>query len=212
VAALTQTGDGAAADASRAAASPAAASAPAPTPAPALDPLPIGGDRFPPVCTGVLDALRHERFAEAMTRFDALPGEVRNHALAKLLEAAVLVHGGEAARAEAACRHGLERDHADARYHYLLALCLEQNGDTVNATHHYHAAAVHDPGFALPHLRLGLLARARHRHDEARKAFTRTLALIDHEDDVNLTLFGGGFTRQAIARLCTGMTTGNQPW
>jgi chemotaxis protein methyltransferase CheR len=178
----------------------------------ASGPLPIGRNGFPPICAPVLDALRNERFVEALARFDALPDDVRRHPLAILLEAAVLVHGGESARALAACRAGLEHDHADARYHYLLALCLEQDGDIVNATHHYHAAAAHDPGFALPHLRLGLLARARHHHDEARKAFTRTLALIDHEDDVNITLFGGGFTRQAISRLCSGMTTGSQPW
>ncbi len=189
-----------------------AAAAAAPVPEPdVVDDLP-GRGGFPSACAPVLDALRHERFAEARALFAALPAAARRHPLASLLEAAVLVHGGDGEPAEAACRRGLDRDHGDARYHYLLALCREQAGDLAAAGHHYHAATAHDPGFAMPHLRLGLLARSRHRHEEARTAFVRTLALIDHEDDLHLDLFGGGFTRQAIARLCAGLTTGNTPW
>ncbi len=126
----------------------------------------------------------------------------------RVLAAVVQIHAGEHRSAEAACLSMLEGGARNPRALYLLALCREQGGDLDAASVHYRTAAAMDSGFALPHVRLALLARRRRDEDQARRSFAQALALIDGEDDLNLALFGGGFNRQLIAELCRGQSRG----
>ena len=67
---------------------------------------------------------------------------------------------------------------------------------------HHHAAVHADPGFAMPHLRLGLLARRSGDRLVARRALTHAVALLTVEDRDRIELFGGGFEREVLVRLC----------
>jgi chemotaxis protein methyltransferase CheR len=67
---------------------------------------------------------------------------------------------------------------------------------------HYRLAAYLDPAFAMPRLRLGLLARRRGDDRTAVGDLDRALHLLRAERDDRLAMFGGGFGRIALSTLC----------
>jgi chemotaxis protein methyltransferase CheR len=174
-----------------------------PTSVPAPDPAGNG-----PLTQDIAELIRHERFGEAGERIAAIPARAASDPLVRVLAAVVQIHAGEHLKAEAACRSLLKEDARNARARYLLALCREQDGDLEAAGELYRTAAAHDGGFAMPHVRLALLARRRRDEDQSRRSFAQALVLIDGEDEMNLALFGGGFNRQLIAELCRGQAAG----
>lgn len=91
--------------------------------------------------------------------------------------------------------------HADALY--IQALALEERGELPAAEWHHQRAAAKDADFAMPHLRLGLLARRRGEPVAARRELRRALELLDSESADRLRRFGGGFEREALRQLCT---------
>lgn len=91
--------------------------------------------------------------------------------------------------------------HADALY--IQALALEERGELPAAEWHHQRAAAKDADFAMPHLRLGLLARRRGEPVAARRELRRALELLDSESLDRLRRFGGGFEREALRQLCT---------
>src|SRR5207249_1702962 len=109
--------------------------------------------------------------------------------------------------AERVCRHLLELDELNAGAHYLLALCREQAGDARAAVDHNQAAAYLDPGFAMPHVHLGLVARRGGDLETARRELEQAWVLLSREDPARILLFGGGFSRQALAELCRAALT-----
>jgi chemotaxis protein methyltransferase CheR len=111
-------------------------------------------------------------------------------------------HAGRLAEAEAACRDLLAQDELNAGAHYLLALCREGLGDRAGAVEHDQVAVYLDPGFAMPHLHLGILARRVGEKATARRELARALALLAGEDSARLLLFGAGFSREALGALC----------
>jgi chemotaxis protein methyltransferase CheR len=158
------------------------------------------------VATGpdvVLDLLRGERFAEALRLLEEEPaGDWTSPADALVVRAVLLTHHGLLDRAEAACRDLLELDALNAAGHYVLGACHEARGRLDSTGEHYRTAAYLDPGFAMPRLRLGQLARQRGDTDAARRELGRAVRLLAHEDPRQLLLFGGGFTREALVALC----------
>ena len=150
----------------------------------------------------VIELLRSERFAEALAIVDALPPESRDDADVLLLRAVLLVHAGQFQDAEAACTRLLEVDELSAGAHYLLALCRERVGDRAAATSHDQVAAYLDPGFAMPRLHLGLLARRAGDESAARRELGHALVLLQREEASRILLFGGGFGREMLVRLC----------
>ncbi|HET6479464.1 MAG TPA: tetratricopeptide repeat protein [Actinoplanes sp.] len=86
--------------------------------------------------------------------------------------------------------------------HQLLGLCLENGSAVAEAIGQYRLAAYLDPGFALPRLRLGQLARRQGDDRAAAGELERALDLIAREDDDRITLFGGGFGRPALTVVC----------
>ena len=155
----------------------------------------------------VIDALQHERYAAAAGQLAAAEPP-RLEPLHTILAGLAQLHLGEEAQAESAARRQLSASPTDARLHYLLGLCREQLGDTAQAMTLYRSAAACDGPFALAHLRLGMLLRRDARPQEARAELLQAEALIPHEDDLHLALFGGGFSREAIADLCRRLVQG----
>lgn len=150
----------------------------------------------------VLEQLRHERFSQALAKMDALPPESGQDADVLLLRAVLLAHGGQFDAAQEACARLLEVDELSAGAHYLLALCREGVGDAAGAKYHDQVAAYLDPGFAMPRLHLGLTARRAGEVSAARRELGQALVLLQREDASRVLLFGGGFGREALVRLC----------
>lgn len=149
-----------------------------------------------------LELFAGERFAQALRVVESLPPGDSERPDALVLRAVLLTHSGRLDRAEEICRRLLELDGLNAVAHHLMASCRETDGDGRAAVDHYRAAASLDPGFAMPRLRLGLLARQRGDGETARRELRRALMLLSREEPQRLLLFGGGFTREALATLC----------
>ncbi len=152
--------------------------------------------------SSALDLVREERFAEALEVIRAFPPDAARDPDVLLLRAVLLVHGGQLAKAEAACRQLLGIDELNAGAHYVLALCREGAGDRQGAAEHDRVAVYLDATFAMPRLHLGLLARHAGDREGARRALREALVLLQREDASRLLLFGGGFTRDALMALC----------
>jgi chemotaxis protein methyltransferase CheR len=149
-----------------------------------------------------IELVRRERFTEALAALRELPADADADPEAQLLRAAILTNRGDAAEAEAVCAAVLARDELNAEAHYLKALCRERAGDRAGAAEHDRAAAYLDPTFAMPHLHLGLLARRAGDGEGTRAMIGRALELLEREAASRILLFGGGFNREALLRLC----------
>jgi chemotaxis protein methyltransferase CheR len=149
-----------------------------------------------------MELLRAERFGEALDAVQGLPPEAAADPEVLLLRATLLTHNGRLAEAERACEELLEVDELNAGAHYLLALCREGLGDPEGARHQDQIAAYLDAGFAMPRLHMGLLARRAGDRERAGRELAEALDLLRREDGSRLLLFGGGFTREALAALC----------
>jgi chemotaxis protein methyltransferase CheR len=148
------------------------------------------------------ELLRQERFTEAIETMQRLPPESDRDPDVLLLHAALQTHRGQLADAEDACQRLLAVDELSAGAHYLLALCREGARDRPNAVYHDQVATYLDPGFAMPHLHLGLLARREGDHVTAQRELGQALLLLQGEDSARLLLFGGGFGRDTLLALC----------
>lgn len=149
-----------------------------------------------------LDLLQAERFGDALGELDALSADAHENPDVLLLRAVLLTQHGRFAEAEQACHRLLARDELSAGAHYLLALCSEAGGDQAQSIAHDQTAVYLDPGFAMPHVHLGLLARRAGDRDAARRELEQAIALLRREDPSRLLMFGGGFSREALIALC----------
>jgi chemotaxis protein methyltransferase CheR len=149
----------------------------------------------------LLGLLREERFAEALSALEGDAGAA-THPRDLLLHGVLLALAGRLPDAEMAARRLLDLDGLSADAHHLLGVCLEDGASVDVAIGHYRLAAYLDPAFAMPRLRMGLLARRRGDDGVATGELDRALHLLRGEDDDRITLFGGGFGRIALAALC----------
>lgn len=172
-------------------ADPGAAPIPLVTPAPA-PPRPGEHDR-------ILALLHEERFAEALREIETT-GLTRPHE--QLAHGVLLAQAGRLAEAEQGVRRLLDADGLYADAHHLLGVCLEAGPAPRDALGQYRLAAYLDPAFAMPRLRLGLLARRRGDDRGAAAELDRALHLLRDERDDRIVLFGGGFGRVALTTLC----------
>ncbi|WP_437759958.1 CheR family methyltransferase [Sorangium sp. So ce1389] len=148
-----------------------------------------------------LQLIGGERFADAMAALAGLPRRTASRARVDLLRAVILCQQGDLAGAARACQSALDAGDSGAA-HYVLGLCQEQAGDMAGAAKHYKAAASRDPTFAMPHLRLGLLAKRAGDLTTTRDELGRAAALLVSEQQERLVLFGGGFPRSTLIGLC----------
>jgi chemotaxis protein methyltransferase CheR len=160
-------------------------------------PNPIGGglDR-------AVELIGQERFDDARSALAELAPPAARRPDALLLQAVLLTHGGDLVAAERLCDEVLALDSLSAGAHYLTALCRERAGDARGAADHARAAAQLAPGFALPHLQLGLLARRADDRGTARRELAEALVLLARDDPTRLAMFGGGFGRAGLIALC----------
>ncbi|HZP41986.1 MAG TPA: CheR family methyltransferase [Candidatus Binatia bacterium] len=163
---------------------------------------PAGAPPAPATLARALALLREERFAEAVDAVRALPPALVVDPDAQLLLAVLLTNSGELSEAEEVCRRLLERDELHAGAHYVLALCRQQAGDSRAAVDHDQTAAYLDPGFAMPHVHLGLIARRAGDLVTARRELEQASTLLRYDDPARILLFGGGFTRETLVALC----------
>jgi chemotaxis protein methyltransferase CheR len=150
----------------------------------------------------VLEAVRHERFADALALIGSLPADAHEDPDALLLRAVLLTNHGRINEAEEVCRRLLALDELNAGAHYLMALCREHDGETQRAIEHGLKAIYVDPGFAMPHLHLGILATRSGDAATAQRELGQALILLASEDASRILLFGGGFSRDALLQLC----------
>jgi chemotaxis protein methyltransferase CheR len=155
----------------------------------------------PHVHERALTLLRDERFAEALALVETAP-DARLQPRDLLMHGVLLAQSGRLDDAEILCRRLLDADGLYADAHHLLGVCLEGGAAVDVAIGHYRLAAYLDPGFAMPRLRLGLLARRRGDDRAAAGELERAMHLLREERDERIVLFGGGFGRMALTALC----------
>ena len=152
--------------------------------------------------SSAMELLRAERFGQALDVVRDLPPEAAADPEVLLLRATLLTHNGQLPEAVRSCEELLGVDELNAGAHYLLALCREGLGDQEGARHHDQLAAYLDPSFAMPRLHMGLMCRRAGDGAGAGRELAEALDLLRREDGSRLLLFGGGFTREALAALC----------
>jgi chemotaxis protein methyltransferase CheR len=150
----------------------------------------------------VLQLLQRERFEEALAALPEITDKSRANADVQLLRAVLLANSGALAEAEHACLALLKEDDLNAGAHYIMALCKEYTGSQHSAVEHDQIAVYLDPSFAMPHLHLGLLSKRSGNLSTARQELHQASLLLAREDSSRILLFGGGFSREALAALC----------
>jgi chemotaxis protein methyltransferase CheR len=150
----------------------------------------------------VLEAVRQERFADALELIGSLPADSHEDPDALLLRAVLLTNHGRVNESEEVCRRLLALDELNAGAHYLMALCREHEGDTHRAIEHGLTSIYLDPSFAMPHLHLGILAKRAGDTVGAQRELGKARVLLASEDASRILLFGGGFSRDALLQLC----------
>ena len=150
----------------------------------------------------VLEAVRQERFADALELIGSLPADAHEDPDALLLRAVLLTNHGRTQESEEVCLRLLALDELNAGAHYLMALCREHDGDANRAIEHGLTAIYLDPSFAMPHLHLGILAKRSGETISAQRELGKALVLLGSEDASRILLFGGGFSRDALVQLC----------
>jgi chemotaxis protein methyltransferase CheR len=150
----------------------------------------------------VLEAVRQERFADALALIGSLPADSQEDPDALLLRAVLLTNHGRVKESEEVCRRLLALDELNAGAHYLMALCHEHDGDADRAIEHGLTAIYLDPSFAMPHLHLGILAKRSGDTVSAQRELGKARVLLASEDASRILLFGGGFSRDALLQLC----------
>jgi chemotaxis protein methyltransferase CheR len=150
----------------------------------------------------VLEAMRQERFADALTLICSLPPDSHEDLDALLLRAVLLTNNGRLDESKEVCSRLLALDELNAGAHYLMALCREHASDAIGAIEHDQTAIYLDAGFAMPHLHLGIMAKRSGDAATAQRELGQALILLAREDASRILLFGGGFSRETLVELC----------
>ncbi|BEL02502.1 protein-glutamate O-methyltransferase CheR [Actinoplanes sichuanensis] len=140
----------------------------------------------------VLGLMRDDRFAEALDTAGDADSLTRGVLLAQL---------GRVDEARDTANRLLHAGGPQADAHHLLGVCHELDCAEL-AVGQYRLAAYLDPQFAMPRLRMGLLARRRGDDRGAADHLTAALELLTSENEERIVLFGGGFGRLALTTLC----------
>jgi chemotaxis protein methyltransferase CheR len=179
---------------------------PVPTPLGAMVPPPCVKTGSPPPSAFPEPAGSPCASFEAPPEADTRPqSPLRSDQTALLEEALHLVEAGHLDEGLRACTRLMGRPHPpalQAEALFIQALALEERGELPAAEWHHQRAVAKDAGFAMPHLRLGLLARRRGEPVAARRELRRALELLDGESVDRMRRFGGGFERDALRHLC----------
>ena len=150
----------------------------------------------------VLEAVRQERFTDALELIVSLPPDSNKDPDTLLLRAVMLTNCGRLDESEEVCRRLLALDELNAGAHYVMALCREHAGDSTGAIEHGLTATYLDVGFSMPHLHLGIIAKRLGDATTAQRELRQALILLASEEASRILLFGGGFSRDTLLQLC----------
>lgn len=150
----------------------------------------------------VLEAVRQERFSDALELISSLPPDSHDDPDALLLRAVLLTNNGKLGESEEVCGRLLALDELNAGAHYVMALCREHASDSTGAIEHDQTAIYLDAGFAMPHLHLGIMAKRSGDRATAQRELGQASILLAREDASRLLLFGGGFSRDTLLQFC----------
>jgi chemotaxis protein methyltransferase CheR len=148
------------------------------------------------------DLYRQERIVDALEVLGGLPTASERLPEVLILRAALLTNQGLLDEAEAMCDRIFAVGGPNAGAHYLMALIREKSGDLDGALRHDQMAAYADPTFSMPRLHMGRLARQSGDRTTARRELSQAMTLLAREEGGRIVLFGGGFSREALTRLC----------
>jgi chemotaxis protein methyltransferase CheR len=162
-----------------------------------LQPMAASGD-----LGQVLELMQSDRHSEAFALFSRGAAAQSDDPDRLLVEATLLTHANRFPAAEAVCARLLLLDELNSGAHYVLALCREAAGDLERAMYHDQVAAYLDPGFAMPHVHMGLMLRRSGKCEASRHELSQAHALLEREDTARVAMFGGGFNRSALRALC----------
>jgi chemotaxis protein methyltransferase CheR len=151
--------------------------------------------------TAARDLMQQERFHDALQLISPA-SETGFDVEEDLLRAMLLVSTGGFAEAADLCEKMLHANNLTAGAHYIWSLCEESFGDIESATRRSRTAVGLDPEFAMPHLQLGRLARRARDYSLARVELQLALRLLHQEAASRILLFGGGFNRSSLIRVC----------
>jgi chemotaxis protein methyltransferase CheR len=146
--------------------------------------------------------LSEGRYQEILALTGNLSADFQDDSDILLLRALAHLNRKELANAEAVCRTALKCDSMNASGHYVLALCREHTGDIEGAMEQDRISIYLDPTFAIPHMHLALIARKGGDRRSARREFEKADLLLARENAGRLMMFGGGFSREALQKLC----------
>jgi chemotaxis protein methyltransferase CheR len=141
-------------------------------------------------------------FEQALALVDELGPREGEAVAIKVMRAALLMHVGRLHDASVEVHEILAVDSRSAAAHYLLSMCREAEGDRSSAAAAARTAIRHDSTFLMARVHLGLLARQLGRTDEARRHLLYAVDHLPTISDRQLMLFGGGFSRDALVRMC----------
>jgi chemotaxis protein methyltransferase CheR len=149
-----------------------------------------------------LALLRVERFQDALAAVESMAEAEARLPRVRVLRGALLAHAGDTGRAAELCERLVAEDGLNADAHYVIGVCHEGDASHTTASRHHQLAAYLDPGFAMPRMRLGLLAKQSGDRQTAARELDRAVTLLRGETDERILLFGGGFGRQPLIALC----------
>jgi chemotaxis protein methyltransferase CheR len=171
---------------------------------PAAIPAPMAGEAASAPASRleeVRELVRLERFNDAVEVLGRAPGAAVDPD-ALILLAVAEVNRGRIDEAEAACGRILDLDQMNAEAHYIMALCREHRRDVPAAVRHDEFALYLDPGFAMARFHLGMMTRRSGDLAAARRQLGEALRMMARENSARILMFGGGFSREALMRLC----------
>lgn len=146
-----------------------------------------------------LDALRSDTGVDDATNPETL-----------LLHAVILTNRKEFSEANRLCEKILLLDELNAGVYYLRALSFEHDGKLIAAIEQDQIAIYLDPNFAMAHLHLGLMAKRANDMETARSSFTKAESLLANEESSRILLFGGGFSREMLMKVCANEMRGKK--
>ena len=153
-------------------------------------------------CGQVLALIHLQQSVEALRLIEGGSPAERQSAEVQTMLAVILTNRGDVAGARRVCERLLASDSMSAAAHYLLAICLEHAGDRAGAVVESRMASHLDPDFAMPLMHVGLMSRRLGDCASALAALERAVELFALEDISRIMLFGGGFNREVLIRLC----------
>lgn len=101
---------------------------------------------------------------------------------------------GDFKKAESWCRIAIESEKLNPELYFLLSSIYQAVNDSEAAIRSLKRAIYLDPYFVMAHFQLGLLLKQKDRHEDSRKRFSNTIALLKTKDPEEILPHSEGMT------------------